>query len=435
MSNTLAIAAVTATLKDILGAVAQPLPGDPDPDSDLADAFCSTRPPDKARTSEDVNQLNLFLFQTVPNAALRNSFIPQQVRPGERGFSPLAINLHYILTAYGRNFDELLSHRLLGRAMSLLHDHAILFSDDIKHALSGGLVGADLADQIEQVRITPKATTPEETSKLWTMFQTPYRVSTAYEAQVVLIDSQRRTTAGPPVIKRGPNNTGNDATPSLIPPFPALDGIVLSAPNQPSARVADSANGLAAEPITFVGHDLGGTSLAVTLDHRVFDTPVAAWPVWITGVSASGFTLTLPDDPASWPAGLYQVTATVVDAAGDSRDTNVMPLQVAPQIYDVQPPSSVATPIVRASDHSATLHVFVSPPIRSQQRATVLVGSAEFMPDPALSTPNELVCKVIVDAGTYKLRVRVDGVDSFLIDYAASPPAYVANPKLTVVFA
>src|SRR5512140_2194799 len=117
MSNTLAIAAVTATIKDILGAVA--------------------RPPDKARTSEDVNQLNLFLYQTVPNAALRNGYNSPQVRPGEQGFSPLAVNLHYLLTAYGRNFDELLSHRLLGRAMSLLHDHVILFPANIKHALSG----------------------------------------------------------------------------------------------------------------------------------------------------------------------------------------------------------------------------------------------------------------------------------------------------------
>jgi len=429
VSNTLAIAAVTATLKDILAAVAQPLPSDPDPDSDLADAFCTARPPDKARTSEDVNQLNLFLFQTVPNAALRNSYIPQQVRPGEQAFPPLAVNLHYLLTAYGRNFDELLSHRLLGRAMSLLHDHAILFPADIVHALSGGMIGADLANQIEHVRITPKTVTAEETSKLWTMFQTPYRVSAAYEAQVVLIDSQRRTTAGLPVIKRGPTNTGNDSIPSLIPPFPGLDEIDLVTATQPAAHVSDTANGLAAEPITFVGHDLAGASLTASFQHRLFDTPTTSLPAWLSATSATGFTVTLPDSPASWPAGLYQTWATVVDASGNSRDTNAMPLQIAPRIYDVQPPS----PITRAADGSAQLSVYISPPVRPQQRASVLVGSAEFKPDPTLSSPFELVCKVIVDPGTYKLRVRVDGVDSFIIDYAATPPAYASDPKLTVV--
>jgi hypothetical protein len=433
MSNTLAIAAVTATIKDILAAVSQPLPGDPNPDSDLADAFCSARPPDKARTSEDVNQLNLFLYQTVPNAALRNSTIPQQVHPGEQGFLPLAVNLHYLLTAYGRNFDELLSHRLLGRAMSLLNDHAILKPADIKHALSGGLAGSDLANQIERVRITPRTVSTEETSKLWTMFQTPYRVSTAYEAQVVLIDSHLPTKAALPVIKRGPNNTGNEVVPSLIPPFPTLDAVQFVTASQPAAHVSDTANGLAAEPIRFVGHDLAGASLTVNFQHRLFDTPTPSLPAWLSAISATGFTVTPPDAPGSWPAGLYQVWATVVDAGGNSRDTNVIAMQIAPRIYDVQPPSP--PPIPRAADGSVTLSVFVSPPVRPEQRASLLVGSAEFLPDPKLSTSNKLVCKVTVPAGTYKLRVRVDGVDSFIIDYGAPSPAYDSNPKLTVQIA
>lgn len=433
MSNSLAIAAVTATLKDILAAVAHPLPGDPDPDSDLADAFCSTRPPDKARTSEDVNQLNLFLFQTVQNAALRNAFVPQQVRPGEQGFSPLALNLHYVLTAYGRNFDELLSHRLLGRAMSLIDNHAVLFPGDITHALSGGLAGADLANQIEHVRITPRTVSAEEASKLWTMFQTPYRLSASYEAQVVLIDSQRRTTSGPPVIKRGPTNTGNDVTASVIPPFPALDSIMLATATQPSAQLADGGNGLAGEQLTFLGHDLAGTTVTVNFQHRLFDAPVPSLSAWLSSVTGTGVTVTLPDAPLSWPAGLYQAWATIVDASGNSRDTNTLALQVAPRIYDVSPPSP--PPIVRAGDGSITLTVSVSPPVRPEQRASVLVGSSEFVPDPTLSTESKLVCKAFVTPGTYKLRVRVDGVDSFLIDYGAAVPGYLPNPKLTVVVA
>lgn len=431
MSNTLAIAAVTATLKDILAAVAHPLPGDPDPDSDLADAMCTSRPPDKARTSEDVNQLNLFLFQTMPNAALRNAVIPQQVRGGEQGFSPLAINLHYLLTAYGRNFDELLTHRLLGRAMSLLHDHAILFPGDIKHALSGGLTGADLPNQIEHVRITTRTLSAEESSKLWTMFQTPYRLSTAYEAQVVLIDSQRRTTSGPPVIKRGPTNTGNDVTPSLIPPFPGLDEIKLATGTQPSAQLSDTANGLAGEPVVLSGHDLGGPTVTVSFQHRLFDLPTVSAPAWLSAMTGTSITVTLPDAPASWPAGLYQVWASVTDASGNVRDTNTLPLQVAPRIRDVAPPSP--PPIARAADGSFQLSVSISPPVKPQQRASVLVGSTEFLPDPTLSTPTTLVCKVFLPPGTYKLRVRVDGVDSFLIDYGAAQPQYLANPKLTVV--
>lgn len=430
MSNTLAIAAVTATIQDILSAVAKPRPGDPDPDSDLADAFCSVRPPFKARPTEDVNQLNLYMFETVQSEALRNSFVPERVHPAERGMSPLALNLHYLLTAYGRNYDELLSHRMLGRAMSLLHDHAILFPADIQHALSGGLAGSDLADQIEHVRITPKIVPAEESSRLWTMFQTPYRLSVAYQARIVLIDAQRRGTAAPPVIKRGPTNTGNDVIPSLIPPFPALAAIEFAAPDQPAARVADSAHGLAAEPIRYVGHDLAGASLTVGFEHRLFDAPAVSQPAWLSATSDGGFTVTLPDAPHSWPAGLYRTWASVVDGGGNARDTNVIPLQIAPRIYDVQPPPPTA--ITPAADGSVTLSVSVSPPVHPEQRASLLVGSAEFQPDPAQSTPDKLVCKVVVPAGTYKLRVRVDGVDSFIIDYGATPLAYDNDPNLTV---
>jgi hypothetical protein len=429
VSNTLAIAAVTATLRNMLAGVASPLPGDPSVDSDLADAFCSSRPPDKARTSEDINQLNLFLFQTVPNAALRNSVIPSQVMGGESGFAPLAINLHYLLTAYGRNFDELLAHRLLGRAMSILHDHSCLFPSDIKLALTGTLSGADLAYQIEHVRITPRSLSTEEVSKLWTIFQTPYRVSAAYEVSVVLIDSQQRTTAAPPVIKRGPDDRGNAAVPNLIPPFPALDDIVLPTADQPAARLAytdpsNPANDKAADPVTFVGHDLGGTQLAVQLEHRLFDAPLPTLPGWLSTVSNKGFTLTLPDSPGLFPAGIYQVSATVTDAGGATRQTNVVPLPIAPRIVGVQPSS----PITPAADGSVTLTVNMSPPVWTAQRASMLVGSTEFLADAHPSpTADQLTFRITQPKGQYWLRLRVDGVDSFIIDYTATPIAYDQN--------
>lgn len=436
MSNTLAIAAVTATIKNILSSVASPLPGDPIPDSDLTDAFCSSRPPDKARTSEDINQVNLFLFQTVPNAALRNSYIPSQVMAGESGFSPVAINLYYMLTAYGRNFDELLAHRLLGRAMSLLNDHPVLFPSDINAALTGSLAGADLAYQVEHVRITPRGFSTEEISKLWTIFQTPYRVSAAYEASVVLIDSQRRTTAGPPVIKRGPKNTGNDSVPSLIPPFPGLDDLTLPTANQPAARLAytDSANPANSKPadaITFVGHDLIGT-LTVQLTHRLVANPFDSAPAWITNATANGLTLTLPDQPGTWPAGMYQVSATVIDAGGNARATNVMSLPVAPRIVGVAP----ASPITPAADGSVSLAVTVSPPVWAAQRVSLLVGSTELLADPHPTNTSNLTFTVVMPAGQYWLRLRVDGVDSFIINYAANPIAYDnSDPNLRITIA
>ena len=49
-------------------------------------------------------------------------------RDGEPAQPPLALNLFYLLTAYGRDNDAQrpFSHMLLGRAMSILHDHPVL---------------------------------------------------------------------------------------------------------------------------------------------------------------------------------------------------------------------------------------------------------------------------------------------------------------------
>src|SRR2546422_6265824 len=112
MSNALAIAAVTATLRNLLQNISN-ITG-------LDDTRVTTQPPDEARISTNPNQLNLFLYQVLPNAAWRNMDIPQQVRSGETAMPPLALNLYYMLTAYGIGNNDVLGHSLLGHAMSIL---------------------------------------------------------------------------------------------------------------------------------------------------------------------------------------------------------------------------------------------------------------------------------------------------------------------------
>jgi hypothetical protein len=153
---------------------------------DLPDAKVTTKPPHKARTGSDQgNQLNLFLYQTAPNAAWRPRDSIGQLKEGDRNQPPLALNLYYLITAYGRNDDDILSHRLLGQAMSLLHDRGDLSAEEIEASLPGN----DLYEQVEveQVRITPQSLSTEELSRLWSIFQAPYHVSAAYQVSVVLM--------------------------------------------------------------------------------------------------------------------------------------------------------------------------------------------------------------------------------------------------------
>jgi hypothetical protein len=415
VSNTLAIGAVTATLRQLLSRVAEPLPLDPIVDGDLADATCTARPPDKARMAEDANQINIFLYQTAPNAALRNAGMPG-TSSGDNSLSPLALNLYYLITAYGRDHDDILSHRLLGRAMTLLHDRSTLRPADIESALPG----ADLARQFEQVRITPQPLNTEEMSKLWSTFQTPYRISTAYEARVVLMESNRQSKAGPPVIWRGPTNRGNAVVTGIVPAVAGLTDITLPTPGQPSARPGDL--------VTFVGHDLAGVEIDAVFAHRL--TSILVKPPVITGANINGFALTMPAASASWPAGLYAVGGQVVPAIGATRTTNVLPLTLAPRIVAVTP----ASPVTLDADGAASITVTISPPVWSAQRVSLIVGDLEYG-SRALPASPATTATVAFDVrgrgpGTYPLRVRVDGVDSFIVRYEADPITMDPDPVL-----
>ena len=53
------------------------------------------------------------------------------------------------------------------------------------------LTASELADQVEQIRLTPETMSLEEISKLWGAIQSHYRPTAAYQASVVLIESRR----------------------------------------------------------------------------------------------------------------------------------------------------------------------------------------------------------------------------------------------------
>lgn len=210
MSNALAIAAVTATLKDLLnnGVVDHDLTG-----ALGTNVMVTALPPDRVgNNGQTSDQLNLFLYGVTHNAAWRNAELPSMTADGRRRSNPpLALDLHYQLTAYGAS--DFHAEILLGYAMQVLHDHAVLTRDDLRTALGAAspvqgsilpsalqaLTAADLADQIELVKIVPAASTIDDISRLWSALQTSYRTSVWYTASVVLITSQRPVRAALPV--------------------------------------------------------------------------------------------------------------------------------------------------------------------------------------------------------------------------------------------
>jgi hypothetical protein len=411
VSNSLAIAAVTATLRNLLDTkINASVADDPSTDPGLAGTGVSTKALDKARTGSS-NQVNLFLYQTAVDAAWSNRDLPQQTRPNEQGRPPLALELHYLVTAYGAGDDDQMGHRLLGRSMSVLYDHAVLGPSEIRAALAGN----DLANQIERVRIAPLALSVEEISKLWTVFQAPYRVSAAYQVSAVLIDSNVPTKAALPVLKRGQDNRGVLGQASLDSPYPNLTSVVLPA-NQPSVRLG--------EVVQLLGAKLSGTAQTVLLQHSSWDAGVEVLP---TGTPTDAeVDVTIPNVAASWPAGFY-LASVLVQRPTESyrRTTSEMPLVVAPTIAS-------ALPLTAAVD--STLALSCSPEVLPSQRVSLFIGDREI---PAQAHPAQTANLSFILpsdlSGTFFIRLRVDGVDSLLVqDYSAASPVFDPSQKVTI---
>ncbi len=407
MSNRLAIAAVTSTLRNLL---ASALAGD----ADLSDTIVTAQPLDRARdASATANQLNLFLYMISPSAAWRNQDMPGRTRPGEVASPPLALNLFYLISAYGRDNDaqQPFSQLLLGQAMSALYDHPLLGHDEIASALPGN----DLGDQPERVRITLQPLSIEEISKLWAGFQMQYRLSVAYEAAVVLIDPSTPVRAGPPVLARGPGGTG---FPAGADPFNAFPQIIGLAPNRP-LRIGDTVSahggglaGAVTARFTPITPEAGRQDARPTVD-------MAATP----DATGGGFSATLPAG-ANLAAGAYMVS--LLFAPPDLRVSNGLPLAVAPRITSALP-IRVA---VGAGDPSVTLDV--DPPVLPGQRVALILGSLE-VPAPSPARPTSRLTFVLSGAkpGTYLARVRVEGIDSLpFVDPDAPVPAF--DPAQTI---
>ena len=131
MSSALAIASVTAVLKNLLdnGMIDDHVVGT------VGNVTVTARAPDLIELKDSApSQLNLFLYQVTPNQGWRNVGMPARNADGDRLTNPpLALDLHYLLTAYAA--QDLHSEILLGYGMQLLHETPVFPEHGIRRAL------------------------------------------------------------------------------------------------------------------------------------------------------------------------------------------------------------------------------------------------------------------------------------------------------------
>jgi Pvc16 N-terminal domain len=393
VSDTRSIAAVTVTLRHMLQ---EALVG--------TGASVTVDRPGAAANGTPPPSANLFLYQVTPNGAWRDDDLPTRRADGRLLRKPqAALDLHYLLSFYGDD-KVFLPQRLLGRTTRALHAMPVLSREMIAQALAEAALdpelgntdvpGSDLAAAVELVRVTPSVLSLEDLSKLWAVFfQTPYALSVAYQASVVLIEDDREEPIpGLPVSRRN----------VYVVPF-----------HQPVVGRAEPTAGPQApivwnSSLSVLGRNLVGQVTRVRVGTELLDP---------TSVEDTRIEI----DLASIPAPARRAGATGLQVVHDvlmgtpetphrGSESNLIAFVLRPLL------SGIA-----ASTPQATVGFQVEPPVRAHQRTTLLLDerpgggghSYAFAAGPADSDLSTLEFQIAnVEPGDYFVRLRVDGAES-----------------------
>jgi hypothetical protein len=344
--------------------------------------------------------------------------------------------LHYLLTFYGDE-SQLEPQRLLGSAVRVLHARPVLTRDMIRQTIAmptfSFLVESNLADAVELVRLTPAPMTVDELSKLWSVyFQTPYNLSVAYQASVVLIESQAPVQGALPVQSRN----------VYVIPFrqPSIE-TVRSDEGADTFIVSDSS-------IVITGKQLRGES--TTLRAAGIDVTPAPENLGDTRI-----TVQLPAGLRAGVQGLQVIQSRMIGTPPTAHrgvESNVAPFVLHPRIHlkpDDTLDISISPPVAAADGTlSANVTVHIVPNVGQTQRVVLLMNefnapggnahaySFDALPRSAPGDPSETDTVVFpiggVVAGEYLVRVQVDGAESAL-ERDPDPNNPVFNgPRLTI---
>lgn len=417
MSNALAIAGVTAVLRDLLneGMINHNIA------ATVGNVKITSDPPDTIKTTGATadSRLNLYMYRVTPNQGWRNEGLPARGAHGTRLTNPaLALDLHYLLTAYGK--EQFHTDILLGYGMQLMHETPVLVRDRIRQSLGGvapvsgsgvlpstypSLAAADLAEQVEQIRITPEFMNTEEMSKLWSAMQASYRPTAAYMASVVLIASRRPAKSALPVRERN---------------------LAVRALNRPVIESVAPQLVPAGGTLTLTGYNLRGDITRVALgatEVTPADPGYNEIRLTVPGALRSGVTTVQVRHPVDFGTAVEPHRGV---------ESNVVACMVIPSVSGV--PATVA--------RNADLTLAVAPAVTDEQKASLILNERSLdLPPRAPGSPplTSLAFRIPADfpVGSNLLRLRVDGAESALVlesDAVQPDPLrkQYTGPKVTV---
>jgi len=395
MSDYTAVAGVSAVLCSLLSTaladgpttILGPTPGITAVSPDLITTGANEQP-----------RVNLFMYYVSLNPALRNLDLPSSNAHGARVSNPpLALDLHYLVTAYGSTqFDPEI---LLAWALSVFHETPVIASQTIQAAFEAlgkqpqanaeaGLISlGTLADQVEHIRITPEALTAQEIWQLWTAFQAAYRPTAALQVSVVVIQDTQPFTSNRPVRHRVVT-----ALPMQTPVITGLSPLMI-----PAGQV-----------LSITGNNFLGGSPADTVVS--FDSGAGVPADMVRGNLVQ---VTLP---ATLTAGTHtvrvqrMVTFPRSSAPHQGFSSSPAPFQLIPVIQTPVPQATAGSPLT----------LTLTPAVGRTQQVTLYLGDTAIpvAEPPATAPPSSttITCPTPegFPAGTYPVRVEIDGAQSML---------------------
>jgi Pvc16 N-terminal domain len=332
---------------------------------------------------------------------------------------PLALDLHYLLTAYGSSDWQ--AEALLGYAVMLLHQNPVLARSDITTALnalptnnasnplSSELGSSGLAEQFETIKITPSTLGREELAWLWTALKADYRPSFPFQVSVVLMQPSTPLAFSLPVLSRA--ITVQAGAPAQL--------LQVSPPDHEAA----AAPGML---VTVSGSGLAGATGVVLANPRLRIDYPSFTPA---STSDTQVTFVVPNAPAALPAGVYNVTLQFAGSrAGLTQSSNTLLLPIAPTI--------LATPAPKATAITGGTQVTLdcAPSVLPNQTVQLIMGGTAVPAQPIPSTASQLSFQFTppLAAGNYLARLQVDGVMSpVAVNWTAQPPSFT-GPMVTV---
>jgi hypothetical protein len=424
MSNALAIATVTETLVQMLQGALTGINLGSSPH------VTNTRPDQQAGLPPV--GVNVFLYQIAPNPYLRNTDLPTRAADGSLLQRPrAAVDLYYLLSFYGDD-STLEQQRLLGAVVRELHAHSTLTRSMIAAVQQNTtfLQGANLDQQPELVRFTPVAFSLEELSKLWSfLLKTDYVLSTAYVGSVVLIET-------------------DDPVPP--PPLPVLAPKVYALPfRQPVITQIQSALGpgmtiLADSDIVLLGRNLvleqsnGGSppsGSTQVLIHGIPQDPIIA--------SDTRIVVALPPSLSAGVQSVQVVQSLMLGVPptphrqGFQSDVATFVLHPTIQRTGTPPVYAISVETGVGSPPGNALRVRVSPVVARGQRALLELlqlaqpSAARLFDGGVVGADTDTLNFPLqgLQAGSYLVRVRIDGAESPLdLDLSGAPVA----PSITL---